>query len=144
MDVIDETIVNDLEILDDFRDQDGNIDFDALFSVYDVTEIYKMVDDARRSKMGLIVTDTANFGKSRISSGYNGTSLSYYRDESGQLNYEEVFNFFDLDGEDGLYSICNDSTLRELGLPPRQIGDRAPRYPSDKIKMLGKGFNGCH
>lgn len=139
--IMDAAMISNFEEFDDFRDQDGNIDFDALFSVYDVTEVYKMVDDARRGKMAT-VTNTANFGKNRISSGYNGTSLSYYRDGSGQLNYEEIFNFFDLDGEDGLYSICNDSTLRELGLPPRQIGDRAPRYPSDKIKMLGKGFNG--
>lgn len=141
--IMDAAMISNFEEFDDFRDQDGNIDFDALFSVYDVAEVYKMVDDARRGKMAT-VTNTANFGKNRISSGYNGTSLSYYRDGSGQLNYEEIFNFFDLDGEDGLYSICNDSTLRELGLPPRQIGDRAPRYPSDKIKMLGKGFNGSH
>ncbi len=141
---MDVAIISNFEGFDDFRDQDGNIDFDALFSVYDVTEIYKMVDDARRSKMDSAVTDASSLDKNRVSSGYNGTSLSYYRDESGQLNYEEVFNFFDLDGEDGLYSICNDSTLRELGLPPRQIGDRAPRYPSDKIKMLERGFNGGH
>lgn len=133
MDVIDDVAINNLEGLDNFRDQDGNIDYDALFSVFDVTDIYRMIDDACDRAKG-----------SKMASKYNGTSLSYYRDDSGQLNFEEIFNFFDLDGLDGLYSICNDSTLKELGLSPRQIGDRVPRYPSNKIKMLGKGFNGSH
>ena len=137
MDVIDDVAINNLEGLDNFRDQDGNIDYDALFSVYDVADIYRMIDDARSVKI-------ANSGDHKSSSRYNGTSLSYYRDESGQLNYEEVFLYFDLDGKDGLTAICNDLTLRELGFPPRQIGDRVPRYPSDKIKMLGKDFNGSH
>lgn len=129
MSSMEEFISSNSELFKDYVDENGNFDYDAFFAVYD--SISDIGDDA-------LNLDKSAKPKTYTSGSYAGSTLSYYRDENGELNLEEVHRYFDLDGEDGLYAICDGKTLEELGLPPRVLGDRVPLYPNKKIKMLGK------
>lgn len=129
MSSMEEFIRANRELFKDYFDKEGNFDYDAFFAVYDSMDIYDLMNSN--------VSNAEKMQLKRLSS-YTGSTLSYYRDENGVLNLEEVYGYFDLDGEDGLYAVCDDKTLEELGLAPRVLGDRVPLYPNKKIKMLGK------
>lgn len=133
MSSMEEFIRSNRELLKDYFDKDGNFDYDAFFTVYDSMDVYNVMNG--------VVASTNEMFKARKLASYTGSTLSYYRDGNGELNLEEVYSYFDLDGYDGLYAICDGKTLEDLGLPPRTLGDRVPLYPNKKIKMLGK-FNG--
>ena len=101
---------NMLEQIEGMRDSNGDINYDEIFATFDIDDVQRVAPwllQVGCSSSFETVTPMAY--KARVD---DASTLNYYR-SGGQLNLEEVFLYFSLDD---LFDICDDKTLKEIGL----------------------------